>query len=468
MNEIADFIKNLREKPILIYGLGKSGISLARMLHAAGAHVVTGDDNPENLEEAKKLNVEIYDNSARDFSEYAFVLLSPGIPFTHPKPHTIVDTAKEADVEIFCDVELFHRIYPNIKTIGVTGTNGKSTTATLIHHILSECGVPSVLCGNIGTPVFDSDFSNPDAWVVVEISSFQMDLCPTYRPDISAILNLTSDHIDRHGSMEQYAEVKERITELSNSSDYNLTFLGADDDFTKKISDRAKGLGLRKVIDFSSERALASGTHVENGILYDVLDGYALSVGDISEIPTLKGMHNYQNVACAYGITRKIGLPAADIWKAIVSFPGLQHRQYLIRTINGVGYINDSKSTNAAAAAVALGCRNNAYWIVGGRRKKNGLDGLEEFFPRIKHAFLIGEATEDFATWFDNYGMEYTRCYDLKKALSSAHEMAQENRGQPGGAGVVLLSPACASFDQFRSFEDRGEQFTTLVNALEE
>ncbi len=468
MDEIANFIKGLGGKPVLVYGLGKSGISSARFLSDNKAHVVAGDDNAENLEEAKKLGLEVYNESSRDFSDYAFVLLSPGIPFTHPKPHAVVEKAKEADIEIFCDIELFHRIYPNYKTIGVTGTNGKSTTATLIHHILQECGLPSVLCGNIGTPVFDSDFTNPDSWIVLEVSSFQMDLCPTFRPDLSAILNLTSDHIDRHGSMERYAEVKERITELCKNSDYNTAFIGVDDDYTQKIAERAKGLGLRQVIDISSDNALTLGIYVENGILYDALEGAALPVGDLSEIPSLKGIHNYQNAAFSYGIARKIGLPSADIWKAMQNFPGLQHRQYLARTINGVGYINDSKSTNAAAAAVALGCRNNAYWIVGGRRKKNGLEGLEEFFPRIKHAFLIGEATEDFAAWFDNYGMEYTRCYDLKKALSAAHDMAQENRGQPGGAGVVLLSPACASFDQFKSFEDRGEQFTALVNALEE
>lgn len=468
MTEISDFVKALSDKPILVFGLGRTGMSVIKALKKAGATIVAGDDNAENIALAKDMGVELLEGNDRAFSDYAFLLLSPGIPLTHPQPHDIVLKAQEADLDIICDIELFYRIFPDRKTIGVTGTNGKSTSTTLIHHILEECGKPVQLGGNIGTAVFELDVSDKNAWIVLEISSFQMDLCPTFRPDISVVLNLTPDHIDRHGDMDHYMEVKERIVGLSKTSTDNAAIICSDDTHTQRIYDRAKDLALRDITEVSTLKSLSSGVYVADDCLYDALEDGEVKVGDLSTISSLRGIHNYQNAACAYTVLRKLGIASEDIWRAMNNFPGLNHRQYLVRTINGVSYVNDSKSTNAASAAVALGCRHNVYWIVGGRQKKTGLDGLEEFFPRLKHVFLIGESTEDFASWFDNYGLDYTRCYNLEKAVAEAHDMAQENRGQPGGAGVVLLSPACASFDQFKSFEDRGDKFTDFVNSLEE
>ncbi|PCJ98525.1 MAG: UDP-N-acetylmuramoyl-L-alanine--D-glutamate ligase [Zetaproteobacteria bacterium] len=468
MTEIANFVETLCGKPVLVFGLGRTGLSVVKTLKKAGATIVVGDDNMQSLLSVKDMDVEILEGNDREFSDYAFLILSPGIPLTHPKPHDVVLRAQEADIEIICDIELFYRIFPDRKTVGVTGTNGKSTTTTLIHHILHECGKTVQLGGNIGTPVLELDVSDENAWTVLEISSFQMDLCPSFRPDISVVLNLTPDHIDRHGDMEHYMEVKERIVELSKSSTHNVAVICNDDVHTQRIYDRAKELSLRTVTEISTLKPLSDGVYVEGEYLYDHLEEEVVKIGDLSSIPSLRGIHNYQNAACAYAVLRKIGVGSTDIWAAMNTFPGLNHRQYLVRTINGVSYVNDSKSTNAAAAAVALGCWQNVYWIVGGRQKKTGLDGLEEFFPCLKHTFLIGEATEDFADWFDKYGLDYTRCFNLEKAVAEAHEMAQENRGQPGGAGVVLLSPACASFDQFKSFEDRGDKFAAFVNALEE
>ncbi|MGH1378056.1 MAG: UDP-N-acetylmuramoyl-L-alanine--D-glutamate ligase [Alphaproteobacteria bacterium] len=468
MTDIPSFVESLNGKPILVFGLGRTGLSVIKVLKKAGAVIVVGDDNADNIAQVKDMGVELLEGNDREFSDYAFLLLSPGIPLTHPRPHDVVLKAQAADIDIICDIELFYRIFPDRKTIGVTGTNGKSTSTTLIHHILQECGKSAQLGGNIGTAVFDLDMSDENAWVVLEISSFQIDLCPTFRPDISVILNLTPDHIDRHGDIEHYMEVKERLVELSKSSPDNMAVICSDDDHTQRIYDRAKEFGLRDITEVSTLKSLSDGVFVVDEFLYDNSQNDEVKVGDLSTIPSLRGIHNYQNAACAYAVLRKVGVPSEDIWRAMNSFPGLNHRQYLVRTMNGVSYVNDSKSTNAASAAVALGCRQNVYWIVGGRQKKTGLDGLEDFFPRLKHVFLIGESTEDFSKWFDNYGLEYNRCYNLEKAVSEAHEMAQENRGQPGGAGVVLLSPACASFDQFKSFEDRGDKFTDIVNALEE
>ncbi len=466
MSDIKDFVKSLDGKPILIYGLGRSGISTLNALKAAGANIVVGDDNLDNLKSLK--DVKILDISNDDLSKYAYLILSAGIPLTHPAPHEVVKKAQSADLDIICDIELFARIYPDIKTIGVTGTNGKSTTTTLILHVLNDCGVKSQLGGNIGTPVFDLDMSDKNQWIVLELSSFQIDLCTEFRPDIAVVLNLTPDHLDRHGTMDNYMKVKERITEPSKHSAHNVAIICSDDDHTQKIYDRAKNLNLREVIEVSTIKSMIGGVYVNGDILFDETGDSPAEIGDLSSISNLLGIHNYQNAACAYVAAIKAGLAQGDIWKAFQTFAGLNHRQYHVRTINGVDYINDSKATNAASTAVALGCREHIYWILGGRQKKNGLDGLEEFFPHVKHAFLIGESTDDFADWLDKYGVEYSKCYELETAAIKAHEMAQENRGQPGGAGIVLLSPACASLDQFKSFEVRGDKFTEIVKALEE
>ncbi len=471
MSGMKDFVGHLDNQPILIFGLGKSGLSTAKAFQEAGVEVVVDDDDVKNLDAAKNYKFEIL-NEADDLTRFAFLVLSPGIPLTHPEPHDIVKRAKAADIEIICDVELFSRVYSDMKTIGITGTNGKSTTASLMHHALVETGHKALLGGNIGTPVFDLSVDKNTEWVVLEISSFQIDLCPTFRPDISLILNITPDHIDRHGSMEEYVDVKERLVELGRSSGEQIAVICTDDTHTQKIHERAVDLKLRDVIEVSADKALAGGVFVNDAILYDAMDqddsADAEMIGNMRKIVSLRGIHNHQNAACVYSALKKIGITSEKLWSAIETFPGLRHRQFMVCTINGVGYVNDSKSTNAASAAVALACQDNVYWIVGGRKKKTGLDGLEAFFSHIKHAFLIGESSDDFAKWFDQYGMDYTRCTTLERALGDAHEMAQAQRGQPGGAGVVLLSPACASFDQYKSFEHRGDDFTKFVMALEE
>lgn len=460
MIDLSQLAKTVGDRAVLVFGLGRTGTSLLKALRASGIRVVVGDDNPERLD---GLDAEILTDYDQDYSNFGLVLLSPGVPFTHPEPHRVVRNAQQAGIEVICDVELFFRYAPPCRTVAVTGTNGKSTTVSLISHIFSICKKKVELAGNIGRPVFDIELVSEDVTIVLELSSFQIDLCPTFRPDVSVILNVTPDHLDRHGTIENYAAVKERICEGPGR-----LIIASDDDFTKAMLTRAKAVGVRKIYEVSTISVLEKSIYVTDGTLFDGTGDVLMEVGSIESIPSLVGGHNYQNTACAYAAAHASGLAMEEIFAAIKTFPGLQHRQYLVRTINGVAYVNDSKATNAAAAAMALGCRQNIYWIVGGRKKKNGLEGLEEFFQHIKHAFLIGESTEDFSYWFDQYGMVYTKCFTLERAIACAHEMAQENRGQPGGAGVVLLSPACASFDQFKSFEDRGERFLALVQQLDD
>lgn len=468
MFDFEEVKKNLNGKSVLVFGLGVSGTALLKALKAASIPVMIGDDNAQSLLEMKSSKgVEIIHDRNIDFLQIGLLILAPGIPLTHPEPHWSVTAAKEAGVEVIGDIELFSRVIKSNVTIGITGTNGKSTTVSLVEHILRTSGLNPQLGGNIGRPVFELDMSKDNAIAVLELSSFQIDLCPTFRPDISAILNLTPDHIDRHGTMENYAEVKERIFEMPSAHLKGCAIITTDDSYCQKIYVKAQEYALRKITEVSTTKELTDGVFVKGGILYEAIAGKVLEIGNIEEIRPLRGVHNYQNAAVAYACARNCNLEAEQIFAAMQSFPGLQHRQFLVRAINGVGYVNDSKATNAAATAMALACHNNVYWLVGGRKKKTGLEGLENFFSQIKHAFLIGESIDDFAQWFDKYGMPYTRCGTLEKALEEAHIMAQENRGQPGGAGVVLLSPACASFDQYKSFEERGDSFSALVNALE-
>ena len=467
MIDLKPFAGTLEKNKVLVVGLGKTGMSALKTLKQAGVDVVAYDDNPERLEGVEVLGVQVLSVELQDFSEFDCVILSPGIPLTHPEPHRLVRKAEEANVEVIGDIEVFYRNGITSKTIGITGTNGKSTTSALTHHILEHAGKKAVLGGNIGHPVLDIDMPAGESCAVLEMSSYQIDLCPTFRPDIGVVMNISSDHIDRHGSVEEYAAVKQKIVG-ANDSGYNggTAIICTDDEFTRKIYAEVKEEGLHRAIPVSVLRKEEGGVYVHDGILIDNIGEAAIEVGDLAELVKLKGGHNHQNAACAYAVARIAGLKPEEIFEAMRTFKGLQHRQYLVRTINGVAYINDSKATNGDAASMALDCHNNIYWILGGRKKETGLKGLEIFADRVRHAFLIGEAAEDFGEWMDNYGIEYTQCGKLDKAVEAAHEMAQKGRGQPGGAGTVLFSPACASFDQFKSFEDRGKKYTDLVWSL--
>ncbi|MFP4097435.1 MAG: UDP-N-acetylmuramoyl-L-alanine--D-glutamate ligase [Alphaproteobacteria bacterium] len=470
MQEIKTFSKTLEGKSVLIYGMGKTGKPLVQALNKAGVKLVIGDDNPQSLKEFDEhQNIQRLNIETQDFSELAFLVLSPGVPLTHPKPHKVVEKARQSALEIISDIELFFRIYPDFKTIGVTGTNGKSTTVSLISHILSKAGIDNALAGNIGTAMFDLDMEgdNPLKWIVLEMSSYQIDLCPHFRPDISLILNVTPDHIDRHGTIENYARIKARIFEPKEKANAGAAVICSDDEYTKQILQEIKKENARKVIEVSTHKLQSCDVYVQDNKLIDSRED-TQNIGDLSTLRVLKGKHNAQNTACAYAAARQTGLPPQTIWEAIKTFPGLNHRQYLVRTINGVHYINDSKATNAASSAMALECYDNIFWIVGGRQKQTGLQGLEKYAARIKQAFLIGESSDEFAKWFDRIGIEYRFCGTMDQALEHAHKAAQLQQKEIKDKTVVLLSPACASFDQYASFEERGAHFAKLVNALEE
>jgi UDP-N-acetylmuramoylalanine--D-glutamate ligase len=463
MMDVRVIVETLKGRPIAVFGLGLSGLSVVRAFRAAGADVLAWDDNERVRAQAEELGARCVPLQAEELGACAFLVLAPGVPLHFPQPHEVVLAARAAGIEIIGDLELLYRLRHGRRTVGITGTNGKSTTTALTAHILEHSGRGGVAGGNIGRPVLDLDMPAPDATLVLEISSYQVDLCPTFRPDIAVLTNITPDHIDRHGSFEEYTAAKERLFEGEGAA-----VIEVDDDPGRKIHERllAFETGKRLVIPVSCTRELEYGIYVQDGHLYDAMNRNKPGPWSLKGITTLAGRHNHQNAAMAFAVCRLIGMESEEIIEQLKTYPGLPHRQLTVRTINGVAYINDSKATNAVSAGTALAAYENIYWIVGGRPKAGGLEGLEGLMPRVRHAFVIGEAMEEFSSWLTQLSVEHTNAGTLQSALDLAHAMAQGARGQPGGAGVVLLSPACASFDQFSSFEQRGIVFETLVAAL--
>ncbi len=457
------FVKTLHDKPVAVFGLGVSGLATAHALMAGKARVVAWDDEEEIRIKAEREGIPVFDFVFGGMEGYGALVLAPGIPLHFPAPHKAVIQARGYAVEILGDLEILHRCSHGKKTIGITGTNGKSTTTALVTHILKETGFDAVIGGNIGKPVLELKPPKYNGMFVLEISSYQMDLCPTFRPDISVNLNVTPDHLDRHGTMEEYAAAKARIFEGAG-----VAVCGVDDELSATMYDNVKKAGLRKAIPVSVKKEIAGGIYIRDGQLIDHLGEKPSAAGAINDIPSLTGAHNHQNICAAYAVCRSLGMEAVDILQHVRSFSGLPHRQYLTRIVNGVSYINDSKATNAEAASKAIACYHNIYLIAGGQPKEGGLNGLEQYLDRIRHVFLIGEASDEFATWCKKRGLPHTKSFSLDVAVLEAHHMAQSERGQPGGAGTVLLSPACASWDQFKNFEHRGDVFMSLVNSLSE
>ena len=461
MLDISAFCNSVQGEPVGVLGLGISGMATLRCLLNHSVSVIAWDDSEEKRKKAQELGAE----ASQDFSSCSLLVVSPGIPYAY-NPHELVKNAQDQGVEIIGDIEILHRSNLQIQTIGVTGTNGKSTTTALLDHVLRTCGRHSYMGGNIGTPVADLDIpkdNGEDTVVVLEISSFQMDLCPNFVPDISILLNITPDHLDRHGSMEAYAESKARMLQGKG-----YAVIGCDDSYTQEIYKNVSVQGIRKPykVSVKGECSAGQGVHIKDGQLIDAMGESAQDIGNVTKIATLPGAHNQQNIVAAYCALRCIGLESAEIFGAMQTYPGLPHRQFLTHTLNGISYINDSKATNAEATAKALACYNNIYWIVGGRQKAGGLDGLEIFLNKVKHAYLIGESSQAFQEWFEQFEAPYSHCETLDKAVLQAHSDAQNSRGEPGGAGTILLSPACASWDQFGSFEERGNVFSDLVRNL--
>ena len=439
----------LKGKPVAIVGLGRSGLHTYEACKAAGIETVLWDDNP-----AARKGLQTEDLTKADFSRFALLCLAPGIPLTHPQPHPAVLQAHKAGCPVVCDIELFHLAHPSIKTIGITGTNGKSTTTALVGHILKTAGVESAIGGNIGEASLSLPQLSPKGVYVFELSSYQLDLCPTFSPDIAVLINISPDHLDRHGGMGGYIAAKKKIFRGTGTA-----IIGLDDNWSRQIYGDIANTA-RRDIPVSVEKQLSEGVCVTaDGILKD--NGKAIF--DLKECRTLQGKHNWQNAAMAYAACIALGITVADIITGFKTYPGLAHRQNIVAVHNGVAYINDSKATNDQAAAMALRTYNPIYWIAGGKPKDGGYPDCEPHLGHVRHAFLIGEAEDKMAVWLEEKKIPFTRAGMLEKALNAAHKMAQAEKRQNA---VVLLSPACASFDQFKNFEQRGDAFVEQVRKL--
>ncbi|PGH53344.1 UDP-N-acetylmuramoyl-L-alanine--D-glutamate ligase [Azospirillum palustre] len=448
----------MQELPVAVMGLGKSGLATARALGDSGAEVRVWDDNPASRAAAEAEGFAVVDLASADLSDLTTIVWSPGIPHTHPKPHPVAERARALGIELICDIELLGRAERDCAFIGITGTNGKSTTTTLIGHILAAAGRKAAVGGNLGTPVLTFDPIGSGGTCVLEMSSYQLELTHSITFDIAVLLNITPDHLARHGGMEGYIAAKKLI--FHRQTWPRTAVIGVDDEHCRKIHADLVAAGDQRIWPISAQGPVAGGVYAADGWLVDDTDGEAVRVVELSGLPSLLGRHNWQNAAAAFAACKAAGLPVPAIVAAMATFPGLAHRQQLVGTLDGVRFVNDSKATNADATEKALATFDPIYWILGGQAKDTGLNGLEGYMGRVRHAFLIGEAQEQFAAWLDTHGVAYTRCGTLDVATAKAAGLALAER--PEGA-CVLLSPACASWDQFANFEKRGEAFAAYV-----
>lgn len=449
------------QRTVAVFGLGKSGLSAVRALEAGGARVVAWDDMDARRADAMKAGVPLEDLVTRDWSDIAALVLSPGVPLTHPEPHATVKLARAAGVEVIGDVELFQRAVTTgatgAKIVAITGTNGKSTTTALIGHMVKRCGGNAQVGGNIGRPVLDLAPPMATTVYVIEVSSYQIDLAPSLKPDVGILINITPDHIDRHGSIGNYAAVKARLFARQGAGD--TAIVGIDDAYSADICTSLSAARSQKVVPVSVGKTVGRGVYVLDGQLYDSSGTQTLKAGDFQPLRTLAGAHNWQNAAVAYAAGRALGYPHEKILAAFESFPGLAHRMEIVAEEGGVRYVNDSKATNADAVSKALATYENIYWIIGGKPKAGGITSLTDYFPKLRRAYLIGAASDEFARTLQGK-VDYVQARTLDQAVEAAANDAEE---AGDGLRVVLLSPACASFDQFANFEERGEVFRSLV-----
>lgn len=453
-------VQDFHGQAVAVMGLGRSGLAAARALAAGGAELRAWDDDPKRRDAAAADGLPLRELDRDDWSDVAVLVLSPGIPHEFPAPHPVATRARAAGCDIVCDVDLLGRAVPEARYLGVTGTNGKSTVTALLGHILETAGAEVAAGGNIGLPALELARLGAQGWYVLEMSSYQLERTFSITFEVAVLLNITADHLERHGGLAGYVAAKRLI--FRGQAPRHTAVVGVDDDQSRAVYEALAAEGGRRLVPISGERATAGGVYVLDGVLIDARRGEARAVAEIGRIPTLPGRHNGQNAAAAYAAARAAGVGAETIARALESYPGLPHRQQLVAVVDGITYVNDSKATNVAAAARALACYDAVYWIAGGRTKAGGIEGLEPWLGRVVHAFLIGEAADDLAAALAGRA-PCTRSGDLATAVAQAHAMAAAD-GRPGA--TVLLSPACASFDQFENFEARGARFAELVEAL--
>jgi len=452
---------------IAVFGLGRSGLTAARALVAGGALPVLWDDSVSSRMQAEAEGFAVEDLTSADWSGFAALVLSPGAPLTHPKPHWTVAKAKAVGIEVLGDIELFARAIAALpedqrpRVVAITGTNGKSTTTALIGWVLKQAGLTVHVGGNIGIGVLALPSPTREAVYVIEVSSYQLDLTTSFAPDVAILTNISPDHLERHGGIAGYVAAKMRIFQAQGSD--STALVGIDDTFGLNIAETLTGRAGRLTLVTTVKQHSWDDWRVgfEKTGAVTAIDGILASHGeyvcDLSIARSLPGRHNAQNAAFAFAAARTLGVPCETAVEGLLTFPGLAHRMEEVGRLGRVRFINDSKATNADAARQALASYERSFWIAGGRAKAGGIDDLEDLFPRVVEAFLIGEAAGPFAARLGDTPHRISG--DMASAVAAAAGAAAAT----GREEVVLLSPAAASFDQYPDFEARGEAFRAAV-----
>ncbi|EJF78650.1 UDP-N-acetylmuramoylalanine--D-glutamate ligase [Candidatus Bartonella washoeensis] len=454
---------------VALFGLGQSGLAAAKALIRGGAEVVAWDDSPSGVQAAERENIPTRDLQYEDWTEFVALILAPGVSLTSPQPHWVVEKARQKDIEIIGDIELFVRARnhflqhygfcdQDVPFIAITGTNGKSTTTALLAHLLEQMGYDVQMGGNIGTAILTLKPFVKKRIYVIECSSFQIDLTPSLQPTIGLLLNLTPDHIDRHGSFTHYVQAKRRLVARASHA-----FISIDDAACQSLYQQLLHEGCQ-VEAISKEHFVENGFYAEGTKLFSVRQGWRHMLADLASMTALRGSHNAQNALMALATLQALKITDPHIEKHLARYEGLPHRMQQVRKIGSVLFINDSKATNADASAPALAAFNDVFWIVGGQAKKGGIEALRGFFHKIRKAYLIGTAAEEFASVIGS-AFPFSMSSTLENAV---HEAAADAMYCKMKEAVVLFSPACASYDQFKNYEIRGEAFVSFVMQLKE
>lgn len=457
MNNLS--LKLEKYKKIGIVGLGLTGISSYRFFKKHNVHTVVFDENPKSVENfISKYGDEDLLKSIEDLSSCTHILVSPGVPLYYPKEHKVVQLASANNIKITSDCEVLYDLAnDDAKFIGVTGTNGKSTTTSLIGHLLKESGRNCSVGGNIGIGALDLPLDSEI--YVLELSSYQLDLLDDVKIDVAILLNITPDHLERHGSMANYIKVKKKIFRGQTKEDYAIICI--DNEIASYVYEEEKLETINNTIGISSE---SSKEHIKDVICYSneyFIDNYWNTTLHFDKNIYLQGKHNHINLACSYAACRAVGVSAEEMEKHIDSFVGLPHRMQYVGNIEKISFYNDSKATNADASKPALASIENIYWLLGGIPKAGGIERLQGQFSNVKKAYVFGEASIGFAITLKGK-VPVKICKDLNSAFKEAYQDALSD----GMEANILLSPACSSLDQFKNFEERGKQFIQLYNNL--
>ncbi len=456
-------------KTLAVIGLARTGIVSALSLQKGGAEVHAWDDDPQKRQEAQAQGINVVDIRDADVSmwqSYEALVLSPGIPHALPQAHWSAVRAQEAGIPIICDIEIFAKqiaaraLEHRPMVIAITGTNGKSTTTALLGHIFKQAGRNVEIGGNFGKTVLSLPPLDVKTVYVLELSSFQLERVYSLCPQVAILLNLSVDHLDRHGNMEAYLQAKLRV--FANQTSTQTAIINIDDEKLEEVYTQLRARNNRKIMPISNTSVLTQGAYVCDGKLF-YADGNAEPIVDLTKASALEGAHNWQNAMAATAAARAGGISNEVIAFALLNFSGLAHRMQIVGRVGNVKYVNDSKATNAEASLFALRAYDEIYWIAGGVAKEGGIESLAPVLNNVKRAYLIGEAAAEFKLVLDGYKTSCKIAEELRVALVCATRDARRSRSVNP---VILLSPACASFDQFSDFEERGQHFCTIVDEI--